>query len=326
MASGGARRGRRDNGLDAAEYAAAGDVDPRVGEHLLDVLGLRGIAAYLQPAADVNPITRSTTLPARPTDRLYVDRVHLDTARSYLRQLTVTEAGVVGEVGADPTAEPGEPGTAVALGTPAASRDVTTPGARRAVRASPGTGATTAGGSIDDLFAAIVAGYDRDVAVGAWPDSENLPATDPSTPDGTADPRPAGPTDSAPTLSRWRDSTVAPDGWRAPTDDTPLLDGLDSMDGQFGPDGFEGEDEEGYTPPPPPPLPRFAPVTIVAVLAIIAGVVVFFNPSLLPVDETAAMVLGFAGILGGFVALIWRLRPGGDDDDEPWDPNDGAVV
>ena len=49
-------------------------MDPRVGEHLLDVLAAGGIAAYLQPTADLNPILRATTLPARPTDRLYVDR------------------------------------------------------------------------------------------------------------------------------------------------------------------------------------------------------------------------------------------------------------
>ncbi|GGQ52493.1 DUF308 domain-containing protein [Couchioplanes azureus] len=88
MSAGGARRGRRDNGLDAADYAAAGDVDPRVGEHLLDVLAAGGIAAYLQPSADLNPILRATTLPARPTDRLYVDRTHLDTAREHLQKLT----------------------------------------------------------------------------------------------------------------------------------------------------------------------------------------------------------------------------------------------
>ena len=67
MSTGGARRGRRDNGLDAADYAVAGDVDPRVGEHLLDVLAAGGIAAYLQPSADLNPILRTTTYPARPT-------------------------------------------------------------------------------------------------------------------------------------------------------------------------------------------------------------------------------------------------------------------
>jgi hypothetical protein len=88
VTAGGARRGRRDNGLDAADYAVAGDVDPRVGEHLLDVLAAGGIAAYLQPSSDLNPILRTTVLPARPTDRLYVDRTHLLEARGHLDRLT----------------------------------------------------------------------------------------------------------------------------------------------------------------------------------------------------------------------------------------------
>jgi hypothetical protein len=88
VSTGGARRGRRDNGLDAADYAAAGDVDPRVGEHLLDVFAAEGIAAYLQPSADLNPILRATTFPGRPTDRLYVDRAHLDEARATLNRIT----------------------------------------------------------------------------------------------------------------------------------------------------------------------------------------------------------------------------------------------
>ncbi|WBB79971.1 DUF308 domain-containing protein [Micromonospora sp. WMMD882] len=101
MSAGGARRGRRDNGLDASEYAVAGDVDPRVGEHLLDVLAAGGIAAYLQPSADLNPVTRTTTVPPRPVDRLYVDRSHLTTARDYLTQLS--DEGISGQT------RPGEP-------------------------------------------------------------------------------------------------------------------------------------------------------------------------------------------------------------------------
>lgn len=104
MTAGGARRGRRDNGIDASDYAVAGDVDPRVGEHLLDVLAASGIAAYLQPSADLNPILRATTLPARPTDRLYVDRAQLATARDFLLQVTGGEA--VTAPPADPTAAP----------------------------------------------------------------------------------------------------------------------------------------------------------------------------------------------------------------------------
>jgi len=81
------RRGRRDNGLEASEYAVAADLDPRIGEHLLDVLALAKIAAYLQPTSDLDPVTRSSMLPARPTDRLYVDRAHLEEAREYARRL-----------------------------------------------------------------------------------------------------------------------------------------------------------------------------------------------------------------------------------------------
>ncbi|MGH3713608.1 MAG: DUF308 domain-containing protein [Micromonosporaceae bacterium] len=81
------RRGRRDNGLQAAQYAPATDVDPRLGEHLLEVLGVAGIAAYLQPSSDLDPVTRSTWMPARPTDRLYVDSEHLSEAREYARRL-----------------------------------------------------------------------------------------------------------------------------------------------------------------------------------------------------------------------------------------------
>jgi len=99
VSTGGARRGRRDNGLDAADYAVAGDVDPRVGEHMLDVLAAGGIAAYLQPSADLNPILRTTTYPARPTDRLYVDRTQLSVAREQLDKLT-------GGVGPTPPAKP----------------------------------------------------------------------------------------------------------------------------------------------------------------------------------------------------------------------------
>ena len=103
MTAGGARRGRRDNGLDAADYAVAGDVDPRVGEHLLDVLQAAGIAAYLQPTADLNPILRATTLPSRPTDRLYVDRTYLEDARAHLLEET---GGKPPTPPPDPTREP----------------------------------------------------------------------------------------------------------------------------------------------------------------------------------------------------------------------------
>jgi hypothetical protein len=74
-------RGRRDNGLDAALWTPLRDVDPRVGEHLLDVLREAGIAAYLEPSADVSPYTRTVYLPSPPSDRLFVDRARRAEAR-----------------------------------------------------------------------------------------------------------------------------------------------------------------------------------------------------------------------------------------------------
>jgi hypothetical protein len=68
------RRGRRDNGLDAVLWHPLRDVDPRIGEHLLDVLHAAGIAAYLEPSADVGEYTRTVFLPSPPSDRLFVDR------------------------------------------------------------------------------------------------------------------------------------------------------------------------------------------------------------------------------------------------------------
>ena len=80
------RRGRRDNGLDAALWTPLRDVDPRVGEHLLDVLQVAGIAAYLEPAADVGPYTRTVFLPSPPSDRLFVDRDRRLEARGLVDQ------------------------------------------------------------------------------------------------------------------------------------------------------------------------------------------------------------------------------------------------
>ena len=255
MAAGDDRHGRRDNGLVAAEYAAAGDVDPRVGEHLLDVLALDGIAAYLRPTTDLHPVTRTTSLPDRPTDRLYVDREHLATARAYLARLA-----------ADDRHGAGEP-------------------------------------DVDGAWAEIVAGYDAEVAEPerTWPAVEDVSG-------GEEPPR------ATKGLSR------ASRPIELATDNEPsLLDGLDT----FGAD-LPDEDEEGYTPPNPPPVPRPTFPTVLGIIGIIGGLVVFLQPEVLPIGADAALVLGFLAILGGFVTLVWRLRPGGDDDDI--DPDDGARV
>jgi hypothetical protein len=255
-------------------------VDPRVGEHLLDVLAAGGIAAYLQPSADLNPVTRTTTVPARPVDRLYVDRSHLTTARDYLTQLA-------DEGGTEPVDD--EP-------------------------------------DIEAEWARIVAGFHTAPAAGShpWPAAEDLDEPDPSEAAGGGLPR-TGPEEApGPTATDVRRLPYAADisgisVSRGRQDEPSLLDGLDT----FG-TGLPGDaDEEHYTPPPPPPLPRVSKYAVVGLLAIVLGFLLFLYPSLLPADPPVVTLLGFTGILAGFVMLVWRLRPGDTDDH---DPDDGAVV
>jgi hypothetical protein len=275
VTAGDPRHGRRDNGLVASEYAPAGDVDPRVGEHLLDVLALDGIAAYLRPSTDTNPITRSSSLPARPTDRLYVDRSHLDTAKDYLRRLADDAAG-------DDRARGDEP----ARGDEAARGD-TDPGPDRA-------GPDRAGPDLDEAWAQIVAGFDADSPAlrRPWPAAEDV-------------------SEEAQRTRRLRArpprATQRPD---SEEHEPSLLDGLDT----FGAD-LPDEADEGYTPPAPPPLPRPSLPAVLGVAGIIAGIVMFLRPDLLPIGSGTAMVLGFAVCLAGAMALVWRLRSGDEDDD-----------
>ncbi len=272
------RRGRRDNGLTAAEYAAAGDVDPRVGEHLLDVLGLSGIAAYLQPTADLHPVTRTTTLPARPIDRLYVDRTHLAAARDLLSRVEEPPADT-----SRAEAEQAEPTRADRTVPPEPSITDTS---------VVGPMAATEPADFDAIWASIVAGYHRDAGASehGWPEVEDVP----------------GP--------RLAERPPPP----APAEQPSLLEGLDT----FGA-GLPDADEEGYDPPPPPPLPRISKYAALGIIGIVGGLVLFFWPEILPIDPQFTLLLGFGGILAGFVTLVLRLRAG-DADDE--DPGDGAVV
>jgi hypothetical protein len=295
VSAGGARRGRRDNGLDAADYAVAGDVDPRVGEHLLDVLAAGGIAAYLQPSADLNPILRTTTFPPRPTDRLYVDRDHLGTAREHLDRL----ADVVGPAGAAP---------------------------RQNARAESAADQS----DVDAEWARIVAGFHTavDPTAAPWPAAEGIDAT--RAPDVSTDPTAIDPTAGPATTSRTDDkaesgrlpsatdiSGISLNRRRTDHDPEPsLLDGLDSF-------GAELDDGERYIPPPPPPLPRLSKYAVAGALAIVIGFVLFLFPTLLSfLDEDFVTLLGFAAVVSGAITLVWRLRSGDDDDDY----DDGAVI
>lgn len=270
------RRGRRDNGLDAATWTAIDDLDPRVGEYLLDLLGTRGIAAYLQPSMDVNPVTRQAIVPDRPTDRLYVDQTQTEAARSCVRQvldeaehpsdLDATFAGIVAEFDRpDPTAPP----------WPAAEN--------------------------------IESQETRPEARPAAESEANWPAAEPTKGQGT--PEPAA---EPPSQAGERPPGPGPADARHMTEPS-LLDALDTF-GAALPDRPEGT-QDRFVPPPPPPLPRLSRQAVLGALAIVAGLVLLLGPDLVPFDRSTAMLLGFATILGGATALILRLRPGSDPDD-----------
>ncbi|MFP5372570.1 MAG: DUF308 domain-containing protein [Actinomycetes bacterium] len=111
-------RGRRDNGLDAALWSPLRDIDPRVGEHLLEVLHAAGIPAYLEPSADVGPYTRTVFLPSPPLDRLFVDRSRRGEARALVDEQVPPEERRR-EAVAEPPAirRPADPGTGTGSGT-----------------------------------------------------------------------------------------------------------------------------------------------------------------------------------------------------------------
>jgi hypothetical protein len=249
MPAGGARRGRRDNGLVAQEYALVGDVEPSIGDHLLDVLAAGGIAAYLQSTA------------------LYADRDHLSAAKEYLDQATGTAR-----------IAPRQPGD-------------------RDADAEPDDDAAA--------WASIVAGYELTVDPTAppWPAAEEVT---------TSATRPVDrETEPAPPITGLR---------RASDDDQiSLLDGLDT----FGADLPDEDDDEGYTPPPAPPLPRISTPAILSLIAIALGLLLFFWPGLLPASQNTVLVVAFGAVLAGFIGLIWRLRPGDEEDD---DPDQGARI
>lgn len=139
------KRGRRDNGLDAVAFRPLRDVDPRVGEHLLDVLRAAGIAAYLDPTSDVDAVTRSIALPSPPSDRLHVDRAQTDDAVALLHDYDLDAA--------DPDAD--DPSRGRVGGTRAPSRPP-------ALTAGPPADSPPSSAADDAQWSQLVAAYEAD--------------------------------------------------------------------------------------------------------------------------------------------------------------------
>lgn len=158
--------------------------------------------------------------------------------------------------------------------------------ARTLVTAETGAGATPTPVDEERAFAQIVADYDTDAGQRSWPASEDVPVVS-----GRPLAEPAR--FSEPTAFR---------SWSPPED--PL--------------------DEHFVPPSPPPFPRITAATAWAVLALVGGALLLILPPLLGSSVGPGLeLLGVVGVVGGFAALVWRMRDGHDDSD---DHDDGAVV
>ena len=282
--------GRRDNGLQSADWGALVDVDPRLSEALLGKLAEAGVAAYVEPALGSNTFTRAATHPERPLDRLWVDPSRAEVARE-----------VVGAEVADLTTllaeqEPGATAHGLVHPVPrtAASRVLAPPPLPDKPSSDP-----------DEEFKRIVEGFGRDASspVPPWPVSEDVE------PEGRRlfSTRPERSGEEG--VPRRRRRTDEPD------------DGLPDW---VEPDALE--DEGHYVPPPPPPVPALAPKKIGAVAAVLLGLGLLFVPSVVDVFQlspSGVFLIGITLVLGGSAALIYLMR-----DAPPTDsgPDDGAVV
>lgn len=325
MAGESGRRGRRDNGLDAAAFVPLVDVDPRVGEHLLDVLGSAGVPAYLEPSADVEPYTRTLSLPSPPTDRLFVDRDQHREAQE------IVEAETPHGPRPEPQSRDDEPSHGLS--------DAAEEQAWQAIIAGFGPGAAPTAGRAGETT-------DPDLRPDTEPRPDNRPG--PGGTEGWLGERPM-----PDRTFRERDDLIA-DPWSdaeadrgrrrrrgGPADTDPLPSGKDldkaaearakhEADAAEaaeelwidGPPTLDDGTEEHFEPPPPPPVPRPSRHTVLAVILIVLGILLMAVPRLIGLDDQAGLVLGVVSVLAGAVLLVLRLRETRADDG----PDDGAIV
>jgi hypothetical protein len=283
----------RDNGFVARHYVPLADLDPRVADAMLEVLGGEEIAAYAEPSSGSMGGYLEVRLPSSPVDRLWVDRERHARAAVLLRE----------HANASPMSVP-----------------FTTPSGP----AGPSTPAQPADMSaVDAAWAQLVADYDTtfDDATHSWPDREDLASPDaPDAPSGAvADGQPplpfdepeAGPPPGSPVPRRIiRPAENRPGAWSEPAAVEPSYeyDPLSVLD-------------ERFIPPTPPRLPAMRGSTKAAIAAIVVGLALVIGHSF-GVWMPGGVALGVLAVVGGFVALVAGMRPDRSDDDS----DDGAVV
>jgi hypothetical protein len=166
----------------------------------------------------------------------------------------------------------------------------------------------------DDLtWAQLVAGFDRpvDADVAPWPVDEDLGAHGTQVVDerdlvGDPEPLPHRP------QRRW--------GFRddESSDDDDFLSSTTEAR-----DAASEHREERFVPPTPPPLPKLPPVKILAWIGLVGGPLILIIAALFSYQLSGLLLtLAIVGFVGGFITLVATMS----DDDDPWDPDHGAVV
>lgn len=293
---------RRGNGLLADAYVPLILLAPSHADLMLEALRRSGIAAYAVPLEEdvLDPAGGQSDDP--PTDHLYVDAEERTAAEHVLGAelpqlggraapdlLTPHEPRPEGDEDG-PNGAPGSSGGDLLDGPPA-NVDPDAAPARPA--------------NEDEVWNDLVARFydDADTSAerrrAAWPDAENLSASD------------------------QREETSSGG------------DLLDGGPGVFDEDEEEAEDEarrraeaelEGhYEPPPPPPLLQGDRVGIAAWFSVLGAPVLVFGAAFLGITLPGwSMFVAVVAFLVGFVVLIFRMtdsRPPGDNG-----PDNGAVV
>lgn len=284
--------GRRDNGLPSAEWGALVDLDPRLSSALLDSLAAEGVAAFVEPARDVDSYTRASVLPKRPLDRLWVNPALADLARGVVTSEVADLTALLAEEDPGATAH----GLVRPVPRTAATRVLSPPelpGPAETSSPDVPLRESAAAPTDDELFQQIVAGYSLDAAdeVPRWPVSEDLDGPSTAVPDEPA---------------RRRSDPDASDGLPAWVEPAALAD------------------EGHYQPPPAPKVPRPRLRTVLALAMVLFGLAVLFAPTLVGLDDSTIWVLLGLLLTGGGAALLvaWmRDAPSAGSG-----PDDGAVV
>lgn len=319
----------RSNGLEAAGYVAVVDVHPVLADLLLDVFATEGVAAYAAPVVREHRLALRPDAPMGPTERVWVDRRETVRAREILRaRMPALRAELEGSSGRDPAPRRSLDHYAVRDGSPTRDGSDQPDGPNR----SPEPGVPDL--VDDDLWAEIVAsirGYsvtdESDVSPAPgrrlWPeleddyDSRDAPADPAGQIAGTAqqevEPYEPGPHKAEPD----EPEPQRGGGWDTDSED------WERPQPRRGMSSAPREDADHFVPPPPPPLPEVDRTLRLAWGGVIGGPLLFVLALVFQWELSSfAQLVGVAALVGGFITLVTRMR----DDDDPQDPDHGAVL